>query len=68
MNAEQNEFQAEMNSELDAENRAQVEDMTPADHWNAINELMETIVIQAKDLEENARKLKEDCFNIFPKF
>lgn len=66
MESTQNEFQAEMNSELDAENR--IANETPAETWSKITELMETILIQSKELEENARKLKEDAFNIFPKF
>ena len=33
-----------------------------------IMELMDKILLQTKDLEENVRQLKEDAFNIFPKF
>ena len=64
MEPTQNEHQAEM-AELRAE-----EDMH-AEHNEGkatIMDLMETIEQQAKDLVENATKLREDAFNIFPKF
>lgn len=66
METTQNEFQAEMNQELDAENRAQV--ATLAETWGEINDLMDTILVQAKELEKACEELKANAFNIFPKF
>ncbi len=60
-----NEAAAESQEERDAE--ALIEkDLTPAEHWSAIKELMATIEIQAKDLAENVEKLQADSLNIFP--
>ena len=63
------EARAESQADRDAEERfiQEESELTPAEHWQAIKDLMDTIAIQVKDLEENTRKLKEDAFYIFPK-
>lgn len=37
-------------------------EMTPAQHWNKISELVRTIQVQAKDLEDSVNDLKKDSF------
>ncbi len=57
----QNEAQAEMNSDLDAE-ALHEHAMTPAEAWNNVTECMKMIKAQVADLEEMLNDFRKPLF------
>lgn len=47
----ENEYEAELQQNLDAE-ESNIPEMTPAEHWGKIQEITKTLAVQVKDLQE----------------
>jgi hypothetical protein len=52
----ENEFQADLQQDLDQEEAA-IPEITPAQHWDAIKSLAQTIVDAGKDLQDQLDNL-----------